>query len=486
MFYLYRLTVCPLSSNLRPRFRRSFACCLLLATSFQSPALLAQDGDLVQTVSSLQFRQQSLEQTIASLESSGDFWHPMLAESMTSLGQLLQEAGRHQEALTALERAAHVNRVNHGLYSLEQVPALALQIDSHIALNEWEQADRLMRDHFYIHVRALPEGSPQLIPALEKYAGWHLRAFVENRTPLRLTRLVDAWQLHRLIIKVLEDDPQHDPVMREHHLRQMAFVAWRMSRMFSTIPTSVLYDPSRQVNDVWVDYLAPDTFRVRNNTHVMGETALQMIVDSTKQRAETTGSRQAMQDYIRARLDLADWYMHADLRRKGALEYQAIWQEVTALDSNLASEIFNQVVIVPAYDYVLPAGLVGDTANISASVLRLTPSTSVRDHIEWPWVEIEFDMNRQGQVTRTAIVSSSTELEERARRRIQLAFRATRLRPMMADGETVGRDGVKQRFFYHPNFLGSEPDEEELDTEEQDQQTEAAEGVIETASTEAQ
>jgi len=174
MFYLHRLTVCPFIKSLRRVSPGPLHTHILQLLLMVAPVpLLAQELEVVQ---------QNLRQTVASLESRGDFWDPRIAESMTSLGMLLQREGRHEEAIDALDRAAQVSRINHGLYSLEQAPLLALQVDSHLALERWAEADRLMRNHFYIHVRALPEDGPELIPALDNYAGWHVRAYMENRT----------------------------------------------------------------------------------------------------------------------------------------------------------------------------------------------------------------------------------------------------------------------------------------------------------------
>src|SRR5690606_29541555 len=110
MFYLHRLTVCPFIKSLRRVSPGPLHTHILQLLLMVAPVpLLAEELDVVQ---------QNLRQTVASLESRGDFWDPRIAESMTSLGMLLQREGRHEEAIDALDRAAQVSRINHGLYSL--------------------------------------------------------------------------------------------------------------------------------------------------------------------------------------------------------------------------------------------------------------------------------------------------------------------------------------------------------------------------------
>jgi len=486
MCYLYRLTVCPLFTSLRrlsPGPLCTYTCLLLLL--LVPTSLRAQAVDLTHTASSLQTPHQSLQQTIAALESSGDFWHPQIAESTASLGMLLQQEGRHQEALEALERAAQIHRVNHGIFSLEQTPLLVLQVNSLLVLDQWEKADQLMREHFYIHVRTAPPSSPELVRALDTYASWHLRAYMENRVQQPVTRLVDAYQLHRLIIKNLQQQTSHDAQTLEHYLRQMTFIAWRLNRTVSVIPSGILFDSGRQVNDQWVETLAADVFRVRNNTLLMGEAALQTLVDSVQRRlAAAEGSpqaRQLLQDYARTRLDLADWYLNTNVRRKALEEYRQIWEELDNKDPALALEMLNNIVVLPAYDYVISSD--ASTALVSATRIRSAAPISVHDHTHWEWAEIEFDLNRYGDVTEASVRSASEELDDEARHRLVSVLKGTLLRPIMSAAGTVERDGLVHRFYYHRDISGQRQQEDTQSDEEDDL---ARAGAIETALSEGQ
>ncbi|MDP1756384.1 MAG: tetratricopeptide repeat protein, partial [Pseudohongiella sp.] len=128
---------------------------VLLTLGLIVPGLLMPLWVSAQTTADIGLDRQQLEKAVAELESGGDTWHPMIAESMISLARLMQADNNHSEALAMLERAVHISRVNNGLFSLQQAPAIKMQVASHLAMNEWQEADSLEQYHFYIHSRSL-------------------------------------------------------------------------------------------------------------------------------------------------------------------------------------------------------------------------------------------------------------------------------------------------------------------------------------------
>src|SRR5690606_30797865 len=97
---------------------------------------------------------ENYEQVLEQLEYSGGAWSVELAEELEALGSLLYEQGEFEESIEVLERAVHVNRVNYGLYSPQQIPLVQRQIAGHIALNQWQEADTLQQHAFYAQNRA--------------------------------------------------------------------------------------------------------------------------------------------------------------------------------------------------------------------------------------------------------------------------------------------------------------------------------------------
>jgi hypothetical protein len=73
---------------------------------------------------------------------SGPF-SPNLIPLLTSLGLAYQEADEHSLAVTVLERALYLKRVNEGLHSLDQVPLVQRLIDSERAIGRSATAQEL-------------------------------------------------------------------------------------------------------------------------------------------------------------------------------------------------------------------------------------------------------------------------------------------------------------------------------------------------------
>src|SRR5690606_16912641 len=62
------------------------------------------------------------EAALKELEQKGDAYALQLTESLMDLATSYENSGDYVKALPLYERANHVTRVNHGLFSLEQVP----------------------------------------------------------------------------------------------------------------------------------------------------------------------------------------------------------------------------------------------------------------------------------------------------------------------------------------------------------------------------
>jgi len=69
----------------------------------------------------------------ATLETE-DAFSEKLGENYLGYGMLLRESGQYDEAIEAFVNALHISKVNNGIYSLEQRPALKALFDTHYAL----------------------------------------------------------------------------------------------------------------------------------------------------------------------------------------------------------------------------------------------------------------------------------------------------------------------------------------------------------------
>lgn len=417
-----------------------------------------------------QTEQERLEQAVATLEASGDTWHPMIAESMISLSRLLQAEDKHTDALVMLERAVHISRVNHGLFSLEQGPAIKMQVQSHLALGEWAEADSLEQYHFYIHSRTLGDGNPELIPALLSYAEWHLDAFADRRGELPSTRLIDAYRLYSVAMSLVDAQPDPEKYPRERYLHRLAYLSWLMHRTGVQNRPETLYAKTRQVDDEWAERITAGEYRLHNNPFLQGEYVLGQIIAMRQQRVEeaTPGSsiqREMRKLHAEAVLDMADWNLLFDRRQRAESVYEQAWELLASEDEALKKDVFDRMVLIPSFENFMQPEQTTELAEggspAMATAFSATRSMSAQRRQPSPWVTMRFDLTRNGRVTNVELLESSTEINENIRRNMVMALRGSVLRPALRDGSPEVTRGLVYRFPYDPTrFAVSEENAE--------------------------
>ncbi|MDY6984299.1 MAG: hypothetical protein SV422_14530, partial [Pseudomonadota bacterium] len=103
-----------------------------------------------------------------------------LREQYDALGTLLQQAGDHEDAITAFESAMHIDRVNGGLYTLDQIPVVEKMIASHDALGNVDDVNDLHGYLFYIQQKTYDDGDPRLLAAMEDWADWNVTSYLRE------------------------------------------------------------------------------------------------------------------------------------------------------------------------------------------------------------------------------------------------------------------------------------------------------------------
>ncbi len=149
---------------------------------------------------------QDFTAAIAAIERQEGTYGPGLSEQLLGLGIALQQQARHEQAIDAFKRAAHLARINTGLYSREQIELLRRQIESQLALKEYEAVDQRQQYLYRVERRALRDqrDSPY---ALLRHAEWQRLAYQEqvgdeDTVPLRLQQM---WNLYRLSLTEMID-----------------------------------------------------------------------------------------------------------------------------------------------------------------------------------------------------------------------------------------------------------------------------------------
>src|SRR5690606_3738233 len=96
-------------------------------------------------------------------------------EPLIGLGDSYQAAGQHVNAVTVYNEARTISRRAYGLLSERQVPILDRITQAFQSLDQYVEADEQQRTILNLAERNYPQGSPEHLEALYRYAAW-LRA----------------------------------------------------------------------------------------------------------------------------------------------------------------------------------------------------------------------------------------------------------------------------------------------------------------------
>ncbi len=447
---------------------RALAFCFL--TFACSPPVLADgaEGSVADEVSpemaEALARVEQLSAAVDDLAQLGNGWRPEIAETLLSLGRALQTTNDHDAALATLERSVHVSRINHGLFSLEQLPALQLQVESHLALGQWDEADGLRQYAFYVQSRAYGDNDPGMIPALVEYASWHMDAFADRRGEVPVVRLIDAYQLYSVALSII--DRQENPLQypKVEYLQQLAFVSWLLHRTQALAGSNMVFSEERQVDDTWVDTLTEQKYRNRNSAFLRGEFALQEIVSIhelhvTEAAQDVAMHSDLLHQHVQALLDLADWNLLFERRQAANTIYRQAWDLLADEGPEVRKSVFDKVVLLPSFEPRIGPQQERGSPSTPERASAFAPSAGsagapVRNHFRdqspdgYDYVIMEFDINRYGRATNVNLIDKVPPHDDALKRRMVGALRDAKLRPRILDGEPVQVTGLLYRFPY--------------------------------------
>jgi hypothetical protein len=148
---------------------------------------------------------------IEQLENEEGAYADGLSESLLSLARNLQSRGQHEEAIGLFRRGTHLTRINEGLYCPQQIPMLQGEISSHIATQNYQQADERQNYLYRVQVRSL-QGSEALADAYMQQAQWQYWAYQLELGQQGFIRLMDMWELHRLALNdTIDREGEYSP-----------------------------------------------------------------------------------------------------------------------------------------------------------------------------------------------------------------------------------------------------------------------------------
>jgi tetratricopeptide (TPR) repeat protein len=384
------------------------------------------------------------ERAIAELEIAEGPFSPALPQQLLALGDLLQASGEIDRALQYYEQASHITRINHGLYSTEQVAAVERIISAHLSRGDLAAADQQHNYLMFLQQRNLGKDNVDLLPALTRYAEWNVFAFTaeplggkrdyvsSDEAIFRLQRLLNAQHVYGYIIELLRKhfgpaDPRLlDAEIHMAHTNYL-FAASYLGRV----------DPYA-LNEIDLDSTLVGAQLRTGSIHHMGfrhgNDALERRLQYLREMPGV-----AAKDIAAAALDLADWSLLFGRQRLKTVEsYATLYaQQATRLAAEDLEQLFS-----PDYPVALPAFI---PPSYSREERGIPPEVALEYE---GYIDVEFNLNRFGKVSKLAVLGKSEETPGFVEERLVRMLRDTQFRPRLLNGKPRDSDQLQVRYYY--------------------------------------
>ena len=355
--------------------------------------------------------------TVADIELDGGAWDRGLVEELASLGRLQQQQGNHVGAIQTLDRAIHVNRINSGLYTLEQIPVVEQLILSYMALGDWEEADTYNNYLFHVLYKAYGKDDPRLIPVLERLATWNIQAFKIGYGSLMGIKLRQSQIMFSAAARMVDVHFGKADKRFVNYQRNIASSSYLGARN-----PDLMVEIGRPEYRVMQQTLAEklnEQRQVQSPGFRTGERALVEIVMFYQEQGYDA---YALAEAI---THVADWYLMFG-RDKGALgNYKVAWDILQELEDSeeLTQRLFGKVTPLPAF---------GSSIETPDAFYRNEAGTEA---LSFDYADLTFDVTVKGLARNVKSISEETEDNQAQLSKLRSSVRSMRFRPPLNGGE---------------------------------------------------
>jgi len=360
-------------------------------------------------------------EAVRAIEDEDGAYAPGLPQQLLGLGLAYQQEGRHAEAVETLNRAAHISRVNEGLYNAGDIPILEHLIESYAALGDWEQVDNRYQQVFRIHHRNYGENDARLLPALQKLSSWHLRAYIDDMGGEPLNHLLTARNLFDSSVQIIQENYGPVDARIAAALRQRALVDYYLASYAPPAQEDFSFGAETAEQPAAQAYVV--------NSFVSGREALRRVVELRQQDGHSTELERS-----RALAELADWHQLFNRRQTALRIYQEAWTlgtQAGETSPRILASVFGQPLALP----VLPAEL-----DAAAPAAAAGPA----------WITVRFAVNETGRAQDVEVIESSPPAADKHVSRLRKRLLGTAFRPRFDAGQPVATPDVAYRYTYTP------------------------------------
>ncbi|MFC6634659.1 energy transducer TonB [Microbulbifer taiwanensis] len=364
----------------------------------------------------------SYRERIEDMEAQYGAYGAGMDEQLLGLATALQKAGDHEEAISEFRRAMLINRVNEGLYSLNQIPMIERMIESQIALNQWEDANDNQQYLYWLHARNYGENDPRMLPVINDLSRWHLQAYVEEKGGTLFEHLISATNLYELAVDIITQNFGANDLRLVDALRGLKATNYYLATYQGEPQPPVVINTSFGGGDLDAQRRSKlDHYRM--NSFSTGKNAIARIVDVYQKNPQSPPAASA-----KAKVELGDWYMmfnkwHSARKTYGEA-YQALWNN--GATNQEISDIFGRPAALPA----------------------LPMLDEDREALSETYVTVSYDVTAFGKARNIQILNAYPVDRVSIRSRVRNVLKRAKFRPRFENGEPVETAGIVQRFVF--------------------------------------
>ena len=360
-----------------------------------------------------------------------------LAEQLSGLGEAYQIIGRHDDAIEVFKRAAHINRINEGLYNLNQVPIMENMIESLVARGQWQDANERREYLYWLYKRNYGQWDPRMLPVMDSLSNWYLNVYAMNRNNGSALALMDAYDLFSDSVKIINDTYGEKDLRKAGALRGLTISNWYFNTYQYIEPRDDFGNNINYSQKEAIDRGQRLTTYI-SNSYVRGKAAITELVDLYADNPNAPPGSEAG-----AMVELGDWYMLFNKWRSAIDTYQ---EAHNMLQENSNDEVRHQIDKLFSRPVALPDLPLMETTNNAGSEEELVgdPEDTAHDY-----VVVSFDVTRFGSVRNVDILESIPEDSIRNRTRVKNALKNAKFRPRFVDGQPVLTEHVTQRYVFN-------------------------------------
>ena len=339
------------------------------------------------------------------IEDSGGGADRALLRPLHGLGATYFATGQYEDASLILKRALDLSRNLDGLFNLEQMSILDPLIDSLVAQDRHEEAERAYDYSIRVAETAYGKTDLRVLRPLNRSAHWQER----------MGRYTTARILYARALQIAE---QTESGVSVHTIEPLEGIArtYRLEFVNGGDPHEIqanMADPFAPAPEL--DPAVANSQRLNPD----GERALLLALRAIDNAQPVDHMRRGV-----ALVELGDWYLSGGELPRGLQAYREAWKNFELGGSTAALTAPRQLAYRPPLSSVTRAK--GD-----------------HDNMEEHFVEASFTVTKDGRTT--DVVASESDATESQQKAVVMAVRRARYAPRLENGQPVDTPGVKFR-----------------------------------------